>query len=301
MTLVLSSPGISRLRLCGGAMVVVLVHLFLLKQATKSDWFAPASKSKNAVSISLLSNDPASVKGLPKADVRPQDSNKSTEKSAQKTNVRALTSTALSTTDSSTAQADAQLSLDFQWADIQGAELTLGTLNLSLKVEEGKYESRALWIGDKVRRETSSSGIADATFRPTYFSDSSIEPLDLGKAGEIQDLLSAVWNLRYLTATRTLQSGSVSEQIWDAPFQMGDHVSMVHWKIESLDDLIVPAGRFRAVKVLGTTDEDSVARWSIWYAVDFAFTPVRVEQRDSKGRIQDLKITTPLEKNISSR
>ncbi len=313
MIRVLRGPERSGLRLSAVVAAVVVVHLLLLMQATLPPLLGPSKNTKASFTINLLPaqvDSPAQVspeeapQDASQQGTPPQDASQASEgtdtyagKTGSKPSAPAQAGGLQKFPGTGAAPHDDQVSLDYQLADIQGAGLRMGNLTLSLKVQGGKYESRSLWNFGEDRGESISSGVADSMLRPGFFSEDG-RLARSPTSGTPQDLLSVVWNLRNLAMQRMSQSPPSYGPVWEVPVLWGNATPLVHWRLEPMDNLIVPAGRFRGAKMVGTIDQDDVTRLTVWYAVDFDFVPVRIEKRDASGRTQDAKISTTLERRI---
>jgi hypothetical protein len=290
----------SSLRLLAVVAIVLAVHLLLLKGVTGLQLWNEHKHESHKVSIRLLPGEDATLADFPKAQEQSQQEEvpvstvgtapaEQPHKEAQQ-NIK----------NSGSTQRDDQLSLDFQLADIQGSTVKLGELNLSLLVRAGKYESAQRWSSGEEHFQSSSEGVVDAILRPRSFTGDAENTSRVAIPEGTQDQLSIVWNLRNMALRVMSKTPPDYEKTWDVSVLMGSVAYPMHWTFESMDNLLLPAGRFRAAKAVGTTDPGGLARIRIWYAVDFDFFPIRMEIRDAVGRIQDAKISTLLEKAVPS-
>ncbi|QDL52900.1 DUF3108 domain-containing protein [Rhodoferax aquaticus] len=282
--------------------VVVLVlvgHLLLLKPDLVLPQLKPIKHSENDLSIRLVTDNVLTV-GVPHHDVTAPSTSAPRVIDAAPNSVA---SDGLPNPDVAGAtdlkQVDGELNLAYELADIAGLDMRLGTMNLNLQVQSGSYVTRAVWHLGEDKWETTSSGVANDLFRPRYISGRT-EPADLLQvSGDTQDQLSIVWSLRNQAKQSMSQSPSKLGQTWHYRVQFKSEAKLMYWQLESMDDLILPAGRFRAAKIGGVVDQANLAGITVWYAVDFDFLPIRIQSRDGDGRVQDLKLSTELERKLS--
>jgi hypothetical protein len=288
----------SSLRLLALVIIVLAVHLLLLKGVTSSQLFNEHKEKSQKVSIRLLPSEKSVVPTSSKNEEQSPQDNAIVNKVGLTPARQPRQDIQKDFRSAGFSLGDDQLSLDFQLAEIQGSAVKLGELNLTLLVSSGKYESSARWSTDNVHFQRSSEGVVDTIFRPHYFVGDAENAAPISVPENTQDQLSIIWNIRNLALQAMSQSPPDYERTWDVFVQMGNTVYPIHWTFEPLDNLLLPAGRFRAAKVIGTAASEGLIMMSIWYAVDFDFSPIRIEIRDARGKIQDAKISTLLEKVV---
>jgi hypothetical protein len=294
-------PKWAALRLPSLAVVVALVHWLLLGNALSPQLLSVSPQGERTLSFTLLPAQPmgmaATQELVPRQD-KPSPVESTTGQSSQQPPPAERPQAPWS---ANFEQRDAQVSLDYQLANIQGSVVQIGKLTLGLTVQGQKYHASARWTAGDARGESASDGVVEGILRPRYFVHDSEASSRLEVAGTNQDQLSIVWNLRALALPSMAQTPQPAAPVWSIPVQLGDAVRTMNFTFERIDELQLPAGRFRASKVIGTVNAQDLTRISIWYAVDFDYVPVRIEKRDASGRIQDAKIATVLERNLAAQ
>ena len=191
---------------------------------------------------------------------------------------------------------DGKVELDFELASIKGVQLEMGSMKLIFAVQDGRYEVRSTSSMGSVDRKSSSQGAVGFSLRPEFYQgEGSDESYALMNDGD-QDPLSIVWTLRSLVSQSLPNRINIPNPQWDSPLQTLASAKLTHWTLTQIDNLMLPSGNFRAAKVAATTDEDPISRINIWYALDYAYLPVRIEITDVDGTVRDSKIVTKLEK-----
>jgi hypothetical protein len=302
MKLEARSPGASGLRFVAVVVVVFLAHLLFLIRGVKPPSLGSTKGDQQRLSVSLLQEEltviaqPVAQRPVVEQPVRLDQTASPPDKTAAPLprSVPNTSTGAMQASSPGLEQKDGRISIDFQLARSEGPVVEIGTMNLSFQLQSGKYEARALWSAGSDRGEYVSQGTSGTVLHPSYFSDSVSLMSGQALSGQVQDQLSVIWNFRNLVSQVMSQTPPRYEQTWDMTVQLGGQSRLMHWSVEPMDYLILPAGRFRAARVVGVVENDLTTRFSIWYAVDSDYLPIRIERRDENGRIQDAKITTPL-------
>ena len=182
------------------------------------------------------------------------------------------------------------ITLEYQLAEIQNVQVEMGTMRLRLSGQDGRYESQSDWsVGPRTGRRISQGVMDAALLQPdAYQTDAQAGAAAVG-VDAAQDPLSVIWNLRDMLANHMQGASNASPEglQWSTALQDIGTLAHMHWVFAQMDELVLPAGRFRAAQMAATVDGDLQSQMRIWYAPDMDYLPVRIATTYADGRVED--------------